>query len=150
MPPGRAQRYYNKISSTFTAWRRAERFFGTVSHANQVREFNSTSDIKQNQYLSLRVLTVTRLDMDQAEIDDLGLGAAYTDAAQWLAGFTPYTNYIQSVRFNAPTPTWHPGNIASNDLANMTSSRLQQIQVVRNLEEEHGDDEETVNLHLLL
>jgi hypothetical protein len=49
--------------------------------SNQVRKFNSVSDIKQNQYLSLRVLIVTRLDIDQAEIGDLGLGAAYTDAA---------------------------------------------------------------------
>lgn len=81
MPPVRGQRYYDRVPSTFTAWRRAERFFGALSHANQVREFNSASDIKQNHYLSLRVLIVARLDMDQAEIDDLGLGAAYTDAA---------------------------------------------------------------------
>lgn len=63
MPRDRGERYYDRVPSTFTAWRRADRFFGTVSHANQVREFNSASDIKQNQYLSLRVLIVTRLDL---------------------------------------------------------------------------------------
>jgi hypothetical protein len=39
--------------------------------------------------------------------------------------------------------------MASNDLANMTSSRLRQLQVLRNLDEQQGDDEETVNLSIV-
>jgi hypothetical protein len=63
MPPYREPRYYNKVPSTFAVWRKAERYFGTVRYVNQVREFNSDSELKQNQYLFLRVLIVISPDI---------------------------------------------------------------------------------------
>lgn len=49
---------------------------------------------------------MTKTDMNQAEVNALDLGAAYIDAQQWLSQFTPYANYVQSVRFNTSIQTW--------------------------------------------
>ncbi|KAJ5431528.1 hypothetical protein N7445_009260 [Penicillium cf. griseofulvum] len=129
MPLDRGQRYYDRVPSTFTAWRRAERFFGTVSHANQVREFNSPSDVKKDKYLSLRVLTV------------------WERPTKTQRSGSQDSHYMQIT--SSQSVSTYQSQPTSNDLANITSSRLRQIQVVRNLEEENGDDEETVNLSII-
>jgi len=49
--------------------------------------------------------------MRQTDINRLGLGANHTAAQQWLAQFTPYLNYLQSVHFDTSIQPWQTGNL---------------------------------------